>query len=431
MIQPWEFGGAPLEWVAPMRDALDEIWVPSNYVREGYIRSGIPENKIVVVPNGVDLSVYAPRGPRYRLQTKRSYKLLYVGGILSRKGLDVLLQAYTATFSSSDDICLVIKAAGVGTFYADSPFLEQIRQLVEDRATAEVELITDDFSDTQMAGLYRACDALVHSYRGEGFGMPIAEAMASGLPVVVTNHGACLDFCDDSNALLVSAREQYFESPAGLPPASVGYWWAEPDVNMLGERMRWLFEHPEAGHTLGQHGRERMRDFTWERAASRVIERIKVLASQRPLREVAVRTITGSGVTPLPLEGRRRVAFFHHPRWSENGWKDVLRAYFSAFTEADDSTLVLWLDPNQGVTLEDAQQRVMALIGDVQDGPDLLLVPDRLDLTGIRRLYAAVDWVVPNGDELQAERARQSGVRVLEDPSPTAWRAALQNSVHS
>src|SRR5579872_1143349 len=120
MIQPWEFGGVPQEWVAPMRDMVDEIWVPSAFVREGYIRSGIPAEKVVVIPNGVDLNLYAPKGPRYRLRTQKACKLLYVGGLIARKGVDVLLEAYTRTFTRDDDVCLVIKATGLGSFYGDS-----------------------------------------------------------------------------------------------------------------------------------------------------------------------------------------------------------------------------------------------------------------------------------------------------------------------
>ena len=71
--------------------------------------------------------------------------------------------------------------------------------------------------------LYRSCDVLVHPYRGEGFGLPIAEAMASGLPVIVTGYGACLDFCDEDNALLVPATGLPSKCPTwARPPSATG-----------------------------------------------------------------------------------------------------------------------------------------------------------------------------------------------------------------
>jgi glycosyltransferase involved in cell wall biosynthesis len=418
MIQPWEFGGIPQEWVEPMRDMVDEIWVPSSYVREGYIRSGIPGDKVVVIPNGVDLNLYTPKGPRYRLETQKTCKLLYVGGLIARKGVDALLESYTRTFTRADDVCLVIKAAGIGTFYGDSPFVRRIQNVMSDPAAPEIELITDELSDAQMASLYRVSDALVHPYRGEGFGMPISEAMASGLPVVVTNYGACLDFCDAETARLVMASEQPIETH-GLPEASIGYWWAEPDIEALGAEMRWIVANPEAARAMGERGRKRMRDFTWERAAEHALDRIEALSHRRPLR----------AQRQFQLEGRRQVAFFHHPKWQSNAWQEVLRTYWTTFSDADDATLVLWLDPNQGVSLPDARNQIMDVIastgGDPEGGPDLLLVPERLDLKGITRLYAAVDVVVPNGDALQAQRGRAGGARLLDHLSPSAWRAAL------
>ena len=57
-----------------------------------------------------------------------------------------------------------------------------------------------------MAALYRSCDVLVHPYRGEGFAMPVLEAMASGLPVVVTAGGPTDEFCPDAAGWRIPQR---------------------------------------------------------------------------------------------------------------------------------------------------------------------------------------------------------------------------------
>ena len=56
---------------------------------------------------------------------------------------------------------------------------------------ASRSLVSRTSPDDEVAALYRACDVFVLPYRGEGFGMPIAEAMASGLPVLVSNRCGC------------------------------------------------------------------------------------------------------------------------------------------------------------------------------------------------------------------------------------------------
>ena len=54
-----------------------------------------------------------------------------------------------------------------------------------------VEYIDRSLTEAEMAGLYAACDCLVHPFRGEGFGLPVVEAMACGLPAIVTGAGPC------------------------------------------------------------------------------------------------------------------------------------------------------------------------------------------------------------------------------------------------
>jgi hypothetical protein len=209
-----------------------------------------------------------------------------------------------------------------------------------------------------------------------------------------------------------------------LPPSTTGYWWAEPDLHALATLMQRVVADPEAARKVGRRARQSMLAQTWTRSAQLVDERLRELATRTPLRVDPFQPIS----SPLPLDGRRGRVFFHHPRWDGTAWREVVLAYVTAFGSDDDVMLVLWLDPAQAVAPADVQQRLeetFATAGiDAERTPDLLLVPDDLDLVGLGRLYAAVDWVVPNGDSVQATRAEHSGAGVLTRLDPESWRSA-------
>jgi glycosyltransferase involved in cell wall biosynthesis/tetratricopeptide (TPR) repeat protein/predicted O-methyltransferase YrrM len=286
VIQPWEFGSIPRSWVEPLREAVDELWVPSRFVRDCYLASGVPADRVQVVPNGVDTDLYHPGAQPYALRTGKRCKLLFVGGTIFRKGIDVLLAAYARAFTNQDDVCLVVKDMGAGSFYRGQTAEGLLAKLRETPDAPEVEYLGGDLTPEEMAGLYIACDCLVQPYRGEGFGLPIAEAMACGLPVIVTDAGACRDFCDEANAWLVPARPVRFRAKRVGDLETVDYpWLSEPDPAALAGLLRRAYKNPEEGRAKGAVGRQRiLAQFTWDHAVAAVEQRLEVLRRQRPRR---------------------------------------------------------------------------------------------------------------------------------------------------
>ena len=146
-IQPWEYGALPIDWVSPLRDRVDEIWAPSNYVKRVYERSGIAPGKIHVIPWGVEPDVYHPESPPLLMPTTRRFLFLFVGGTIPRKGFDLVLDAYLSEFSKEDDVCLVVKDMGTSTFYRYGNYREQVLQAIADDATPEIVYIDRNMTE--------------------------------------------------------------------------------------------------------------------------------------------------------------------------------------------------------------------------------------------------------------------------------------------
>ncbi|MEW5956165.1 MAG: glycosyltransferase [Chloroflexota bacterium] len=306
VIQPWEFGSLPKDWVNVFRTQVDEMWVPSNYVRDCYIRSGIPAGQVFVVPNGIDTARFRPDMIPYPLKTNKHFKFLFVGGTIQRKGVDVLLKAYTRAFSAADDVCLVIKDMGGQSFYQGRTSQTMIDAVRQQPNAPEIEYFDSTLSDEQLAGLYTACDCLVHPYRGEGFGLPIAEAMACGLPVIVTGYGAALDFCNEENAYLIPAQVTRFPEKRIGERETVDYpWWAEPDPAALVDLLRQVFTNPNEAGAKGQMGMAHIRaGFTWTHVGQVVARRLEVLRRKPVLRHMPKTTalLLAATATPEPKQ---------------------------------------------------------------------------------------------------------------------------------
>ncbi len=319
LIQPWEFGSLPVDWVKGVRDNVDEVWVPTRFVQDEYIQSGVSPDLVRVVPNGVNTDRFHPQVTPMQLPTNKGYKFLFVGGTIFRKGIDILLKSYCHAFTGTDDVTLIIKDFGVGSFYRGQDARKLISEIQSRPNTPEIIYLTDDLSEEEMASLYASCDCLAHPYRGEGYGLPIAEAMACGKPVIITNFGAALDFANDSNSFLIPARIARFDRKRLDQFDTVDYpYLAEPDSDALAELMRHVAENPEVAERIGSQAAVDIREnHTWRHAAQIASERLLTLSET----ESRFREKRGAHTTinPLFLAGKKQAAMdrMYAGKWRE------------------------------------------------------------------------------------------------------------------
>lgn len=352
LIQPWEFGTIPEDWVGPLTRTVDELWVPSEYVRSMYTGAGIDPAKVHVIANGVDLEQFSPQGERLALEGVRDGQLvfLFVGGVIWRKGPDILVAAWREAFAGRDDVVLVIKDFGADGLYGSGD-RAPIAAAIADPDCAPVVHLHADLSDDDIAALYRAADVLVHPYRGEGFAMPVLEAMASGLPSIVTGGGPTDEFCPPGAGWRIeSARVSRGDAQAGPLRLTGERWDLEPSQSDLVRLLREVAALP-AGERLarGAAARTAAEGYGWDVIAARYAERLRALARQRPLSSRSSAAIEADGARPRLLAA---------PDWRD---KEKLAELLGAWQRyAQGGTLILLADPRLDGSGEELEARAVA-----------------------------------------------------------------------
>jgi glycosyltransferase involved in cell wall biosynthesis len=331
-ILPWEFGAPPREWVERARAQLDRVWVPSEYVRRGFVESGMPPALVEVVPNGVDLEAFSDEGPRRPLGAEAGCTFLFVGGTTWRKGIDLLIEAWRQAFDPDDNVLLVVKDFGAETFYRGQTRGDRVQALAKDPGVAPVLYVGDDLARSELPSLYRAADVLVAPYRAEGFCLPVLEAMACGVPAIHTA-GPSAEFSGPEHGWPLEPRRIPLPADAGLPELAGKGFALEPDLDELVAALRAAATGEADRRVRGRAARRGAEAWSWD-AAAKVAERSleQLAASGVPL---------ARGIQPAALETRELAVAFA-PDWSDQRhWWPALQAWAQVFKPDDPVTLVL------------------------------------------------------------------------------------------
>ncbi|MBI4237679.1 MAG: glycosyltransferase [Deltaproteobacteria bacterium] len=249
---------------------LDQVWVPTTWGRSVLLQHGLDAARVHVVPEGVDPTIFRPGlEPLPELATLEGFRFLAVGKWEARKGMVELLRAFDRAFPPDNPVWLLCH------FTSHVAALQRINVAAEiDRLALRnrrhIVLIQSPLhTDTEMARLYNSAHAFVSASKAEGWGLPICEAMACGLPVIAPFYSGPTAYLTATNSypLAVDALEDAY-CPTFFPQRGTHGRWAVIDPDRLAALLRHVATHPTEARARGAAAAHDMHTrWTWDHAA--------------------------------------------------------------------------------------------------------------------------------------------------------------------
>ena len=228
----WETTRLPESWL-DFRDRYRVVLNPSAWNVNVFKNAGF--DRVHHAPLGVESDVFEPWGPVQRLTDNKTF--LWFASNQYRKGLDVMLEAWTRFYRLRSAAKLILMGVGI----LDSmPSPDIIRIWKNFRVAEYLEngiSVYESMSRTDegaLATIYRSVDFTICSSRSEGFGFTIAESMACGTPAIFGNFSAMMEFSIPDALTIEGAPIAANYSDKGF--WNVGDWW-EPSVEQLVARL--------------------------------------------------------------------------------------------------------------------------------------------------------------------------------------------------
>jgi len=274
----WESTRLPDDWLEPLK-IPHQLWTPSSFCKQVLINHGFNSEKIRVVPEGIDPSIFHPDvTPLPGSEKIKGFKFLNVGKYEERKCTPYMIRAFDEEFKNTKNVVLILSC--------HNPFEKgfDIRKKLDQlnlKCPEKILLINPVKEHQSVAQLYASCDAFLFPTRAEGWGLPIIEALACGLPTIVTNYSGQTEYLTKEMAYLLDYEFEDINIPFFLSKDNYYGQWAKPDMNQFRYYLRYIYENQEEARQKGLNAAKLVHDqWTWEHAAKIAVNEIEQLLQQ-------------------------------------------------------------------------------------------------------------------------------------------------------
>lgn len=278
-LQQW-FRGTNIQWIVFESDRIpdilmstlqhaDQIWVPSQWGHQVLVDHGLGADRCYVMPEGVDSDLYHPWRPR-----DNRLRFLLVGKYEQRKCIPETMQAWHQAFGTDTDVELVIKT----DHFVDQDLKQaQLQHDLDHWQLDNVQVIWGALDQTDLQALYHSASVFVLPTRGEGWGLPLIEAAAMGLPIITTKHSGHVEYLDHiASSVLWVAHDMVPVSCSEYQHfyPQQGHWghWAEPRVASLIQCLQQArFDIHNLRTQAIANSHIIRRQFSWQQSVDRVL----------------------------------------------------------------------------------------------------------------------------------------------------------------
>jgi len=256
---------------AEMMNRVNKIFVPSKATKNLFKWNDVIV-PIEVIPYGTNPELYKP-GPGVENEDFIFYSVnSWTGDLGDRKGTDLLIKAFDEEFKD-EKVKLVLK---IGTFWAPNPdYMKCIKDILG-HVNKNIIFNNEYIPEKELVTHYQKSDCFVSPTKGEAFGLTIIDAMACGLPVIVTKdvNSGHMDFCEGKDSVLwidapnVKQGDKRFYAEGNML--------AEPDLNSLKKQMRFAYENKKDLKEKALKVSEEIRsNWSWKKSAEKLMEALK------------------------------------------------------------------------------------------------------------------------------------------------------------
>lgn len=252
------------------------ILTPSNWSKQGFVRSGVAPADVAVLPHGFDPTVFRPATPARRAQSRAAlgfspddFVFFNTGTMTTNKGLRFLLPAFAELAQARPRVRLLLK--GLDSMFSSKDFFDEqfgeLEPVVAGAVRSRIRYLGEPLSFVEMARLYQASDCYVAPYVAEGFNIPVLEAAACGLPVICTDGGPTDDFVTEDFALKIASTLEPLQVPE--IPDAMGLL---PDREHLAHLMLCVTDDPEFRDSARNAGPTYVGErYTWAKIVDRLL----------------------------------------------------------------------------------------------------------------------------------------------------------------
>jgi glycosyltransferase involved in cell wall biosynthesis len=253
-----EWAGTDYNAPKLINDSCDLLIVTCEHNKALFSSSGVTI-PIEVVPLGINPDLF----PYYERPTRKTFTFFMWGTLTLRKNPGMVISAFANLFKDNPDVKLVLKTQS-GTLGH-----------VEYVDMGDITVIDELWTVEKLYEALKLADCMVFPSRGEGFGIPPLEAMATGLPTIISDNTGMADYTDARYNFTIPTEKI---TPAQRYPikwGNVGNWY-EPNYDELKDTMDWIYKNRDQAKLIGKQASTWVHDYwTYDNSAEKLVQAIK------------------------------------------------------------------------------------------------------------------------------------------------------------